>query len=98
MNHETGGKMNVGYVLHTYNLIIFSACTKEILFFIFYFQIVLGSSSSYEFGTKIILYVLFRITRRTRHFFRRRTRNRRIKKFAQFCIDLSQNSQFFVQI
>ena len=34
MNHETGGKMNVGYVLHTYNLIIFSACTKEIILYI----------------------------------------------------------------
>lgn len=97
MNHETGGKMNVGYVLHTYNLIIFSACTKEIILY-FISRLYCTGSSSYEFGTKLILYVLFRITRRTRHFFRRRTRNRRIKKFAQFCIDLSQNSQFFVQI
>ena len=48
MNHETGGKMNVGYVLHTYNLIIFSACTKEIiLYFIsrLYWVVVVVTSS-----------------------------------------------------
>ena len=38
MNRETGGKMNVGYVLHTYNLIIFSARVQKRLFFIFYFH------------------------------------------------------------
>jgi len=39
MNHETGGKMNVGYALHTYilshtNLIIFRVQKEIILYFI----------------------------------------------------------------
>jgi len=44
MNHETGGKMNVGYALHTYilshtNLIIFRV-QKEIILYIYFISIV----------------------------------------------------------